>query len=563
MASCWHRWICIAAKFHYNLETLFFKYGYFIAGNPLVVIAVCIIFTGAFGWGFLWLKIESRTEKLYVPKNSRAKNDLDAADKLFIVQTRIIHVIISRKDAKNMLTREAFGAGLELMQDIVNNTAIEKVCIKGNISEQPSLSAATAQCLRTDPFQLFKYSQGEIANASIAGRVNELMRNADYIMKNGRPLSANIHTMLGNMKKAPNGTIISAQALRIDIPSKFPKTDQEYESILDWEGKFLKYIGSVKAKFEKKGFDIYYFTFKSIDDSINESTSGDIVLITITFTIMCSFTCMSLGRFRNRVTGHGLAGMAGLLAVTMGIGSSFGLLIICGVKFLAMVGILPFLILGVAIDDMFIILDELDRTDFNLPTREIIAKVLGRVGGTVTMTTLTDLVAFAVSTTSAFPAIQYFCAFAAVGLTFSYLMIMTFFVAFLVFDIKRIKAGRWDIIPLLRKADFKIDAETGLIVSTKQQFSSLVLVPMIMNMLGRILTHRVGKLLVILGSFGLLAAGIIGALSITETFNLRMLGKDGSQYIQFLDKEKEYFADPIPLALSFQEHFDLILKRIR
>ena len=379
-----------------------------------------------------------------------------------------------RKDRRNILTNEDFRAGLELMQDIVNSTAIEKVCIKGNISQQPSLSAPTAQCLRTDPFQLFNYSQGEIANSSIAGKVNYLMRNADYIMKNGRPLSANIHTMLGNMKKASNGSIISAQALRIDIPSKFPKTDKEYESILDWEGKFLKYIASAKAKFEKKGFDIYFFTFKSIDDSINESTGGDVFLIIITFTIMCTFSSVSLGRFRNQVTGHGLAGMAGLLAVTMGIGSSFGLLMICGVKFLAMVGILPFLILGVAIDDMFIILDELDRTDFNLPTREIVAKVLGRVGGTVTMTTLTDLVAFAVSTTSAFPAIQYFCAYAAVGLTFSYLMIMTFFVAFLVFDIKRIKTGRWDMIPFLKKSDFKIDRNSGLIVKAKELISSKV-----------------------------------------------------------------------------------------
>ena len=78
-----------------------------------------------------------------------------------------------------------------------------------------------------------------------------------------------------------------------------------------------------------------------------------------------------------------------------------------------------------------------------------------------------------------------------------------------------------------------------------------------MNMLGRMLTHTVGKLVVILGSVGLLTAGIIGALSITETFNLRMLGKDGSQYIQFLDKEKEYFADPIPISIVVPGAFRL------
>eukprot|EP00795_Rhopilema_esculentum_P017761 gene17761-9433_t len=507
--SCWNKWLRLAATFHHGLERFFYRYGYFIAGYPLIIMLLCVIFTGAVGWGFIWLKIESRSEKLYVPQNSRAERDLEYADKYFTVQNRIARIVITSKERKNMLTKEAFTVGVEVMQGIFTNISIETVCREINATIPPFINAKTAKCMRTDPFELFGYSAQNINNSDIRSKINALYKSTNYTMRNGRSLSTNLIEILGGVSKDNNGDINSAVALRISIPIIFPKTDKEYEKILDWEGKFLKYLTSVKQNLQSKGFDILFFTLKSIDDSVNDSASGDILLITITFTIMCSFTCFALGRYRNRVTGHGLAGMVGILAVAMGVASSFGLLLICGGTFVSLVGILPFLILGVAIDDIFIILDELDRTDFNLPTREIIAKVLGRVGGTVTMTTLTDLVAFAVSTTSAFPAIQYFCAFAAMGITFSYLMIMTFFVAFLVFDIKRIKAGRWDMIPFVRNADFKIDEDTGLIVPPEQQWS----------------------------------------VKITETFKLQMLGKDGSDYIQFLDVEQKYFTDVVTVNI--------------
>eukprot|EP00112_Aurelia_sp_Birch-Aquarium-sp1_P019721 Seg494.9 transcript_id=Seg494.9/GoldUCD/mRNA.D3Y31 product="Patched domain-containing protein 3" protein_id=Seg494.9/GoldUCD/D3Y31 len=359
-------------------------------------------------------------------------------------------------------------------------------------------------------------------------------------MTNARPLSVNLPSILGKVRRDSTGNITYAQAIGFTVYIKYPDTDNQYKDILSWEGKFIKYMDTIKKENNKNGLDVFYFTYKSIDDSINESTSGDIVFITITFTIMCTFTCFALSRFRNRVTGHGLAGMVGLLAVAMGIASAFGIVIICKVKFVSTVGVLPFLVLGVAIDDMFIILDELDRTNFNLETRELLATVLSNVGGSVTMTTLTDLVAFAVSTMSAFPAIQIFCTYAAVALTFSYLMIMTFFVAFLVYEVNRIKQKRFDTVPFVKSTTFEIEKEYGLICDAKKQISNVV-----MTRLGQFLMMRYVRVTVMILSAGLLAAGVVGALGITETFTLQMLGKDGSEYIKFLDTDAAYFPRPM------------------
>ena len=55
---------------------------------------------------------------------------------------------------------------------------------------------------------------------------------------------------------------------------------------------------------------------------------------------------------------------------------------------------------------MFIMVDELDRQPRELSTTEKIKAVMKHSGATVTITTMTDLVAFAVSTSSSFLAIR-------------------------------------------------------------------------------------------------------------------------------------------------------------
>ena len=108
----------------------------------------------------------------------------------------------------------------------------------------------------------------------------------------------------------------------------------------------------------------------------------------------------------NPLTGHSLLANAGVFAVALGILAGFGLAMWCRVPFVSLVGVLPFLILGIGIDDMFILVDELDRQQRSLTVVETVKEVLSRSGATITMTTLTDLVAFAVSTSTSFPAIR-------------------------------------------------------------------------------------------------------------------------------------------------------------
>ena len=70
------------------------------------------------------------------------------------------------------------------------------------------------------------------------------------------------------------------------------------------------------------------------------------------------------------------------------------------------------------------------------------------------MTTLTDMVAFAVSSRIDFPSIRLFCIYASVCLFLSYVLIVSLLVAYISLDIKRIESGRFDLIPCKKKEGY-------------------------------------------------------------------------------------------------------------
>ena len=179
---------------------------------------------------------------------------------------------------------------------------------------------------------------------------------------------------------------------------------KEIDKVLEWEKKFIDKLESLDGNFSC--FKVDYSSERSQDDAIAESSGSDITLVSITFTLMITFACVMLGKFLNPLTGHSLLANAGVFAVALGILSGFGLGMWCRVPFVSFMGVLPFLVLGIGIDDMFILVDELDRQPRDMSVTEKIKAVMWHSGATVTMTTMTDLVAFAVSTSSSFPAIR-------------------------------------------------------------------------------------------------------------------------------------------------------------
>lgn len=106
--------------------------------------------------------------------------------------------------------------------------------------------------------------------------------------------------------------------------------------------------------------------------------------------------------------------------------------------------ILPFIISGIGLDDVFILTCSYDRTERSKDPVDRIRDTIDDVGLSVTMTSLTSTMAFGLGCLSTIPAIFWLCLYGFPTVVFVYLFQMTFFVACMVLDDRRIHAKKRD-----------------------------------------------------------------------------------------------------------------------
>lgn len=395
------KWSALCSRFIRLLQHLVGFLGENIAGHPVACMAICIFFVLFCAVGFLWLKTESRTEKLFIPQDSRAINDLNRAEKFFRLKVRVAGVIlVAHAENPNILAPECLAEAQNVHSQIITLKSFTEFCLTLSGQKASSLN----NCVTIDPFQIFQ--DRNFSNKSliqIQAEINTAFNNTRLLMRDGQLFLRNFPQIFGDVtKQTSNRTITGARAMQLKYLIRDPPEDDVNKKVLEWEKTFLDKVASMSASC----FEIYYEAERSTDDAIKENSSADITLVSITFTIMISFACFMLGKFVNPLTGHSMLANVGVLAVAFGILAGMGLGTWSRVTYVNMIGVVPFLVLSIGIDDMFIIVDELDRQPRDMGVIRTVKEVMSRTGATVTMTTMTDLVAFAVSTSTAFPAIR-------------------------------------------------------------------------------------------------------------------------------------------------------------
>ena len=525
--SPWQLWLKLCRWYNRKISQLFAWLGEVVASHRLITITIALIVLGVCASGVAFLKTENRTERLYVPLDSESSKNLDKAqDYRFYFPSRQAEIIIL-DNGKNVLTEKCFNDALKLHNLILAIPGYKEVCLP-NLKSDPL--AKLSYCQREEPLWIFDYTSNF---TNLLPKLNKhRQQNVGLFQRT-----------FGKTTNDSNGDILSAQALRLIYFIRGVELDEDVsEKTKDWEKKFLEKMENFDSL---QCASLVFTAERSIDDAISESTGSDIKFVALTFTLMISFACFMLGKYRNPLTGHGLLAMSGIQCVFFGIVAGFGISMLAQIPFVSIAGILPFLIVGVGIDDMFIIVDELDRThpDQTIPQR--LSMVMRTVGPAITMTTMTDLLAFAVGTSSKFPSIIFFCTYAALSITFAFLFLVTIFVAFMAYDCQRMNAGRRDMIPCLKAPPPRPGAPRW--DEPLPQTSNKV-----MEVWGKFLMKTPTRIVVVILSIGLLAIGIYGTTFVNEEFDRRDLAKDGSEFIRFLDTVEEYFSSDIPVDIIIE-----------
>ena len=431
----WKKWVRLCLHIHDGLELIFQKIAEAVGKRPYLTLVLSFLIVASLASGLHKYKMEKRSDKLFIPKNSRSIEDLEKASKYFqFMKFRAEEIVLVNNKSSGALEDNLFLEALRLHNRINSIADYSTLCLGS-----PKCSQTTLNIL-----ELFSYNASKVKDTK--SFINAIYKNPNVIMSNGKQAKENFPAIFGKLNFASNGSILSAESLRIVYFMKY-HTDENYDQLMKWEENFLNILKEEAKHLKKIDIQLYYYAYRSLDDSISESALSDMALIVVAFVLMVVFCVVMNLRIRRPVNGHVLLAIGGIATVFFGIGSSFGLVMYTNTPFIGIVAVLPFMVLGVGIDDMFILVDTLDQRQPGLQGNVRLVATLSSAGSSIFMTTLTDLIAFAISTVTDFRAIEFFCYYAALAITFVFILMITFFLALIKLDINRVEKWKYDVIP--------------------------------------------------------------------------------------------------------------------
>ena len=114
------------------------------------------------------------------------------------------------------------------------------------------------------------------------------------------------------------------------------------------------------------------------------------------------------------------AAFIGILSTGLAYLASYGLCCIFGLSNTGIHNLLPFLLLGIGADDMYVITAVADQVNPHMTKDKRMSKTMRIAGVSILITSLTDCVAFLVSAATELPALSSFCIFAGMGILFDF-----------------------------------------------------------------------------------------------------------------------------------------------
>jgi Niemann-Pick C1 protein len=177
---------------------------------------------------------------------------------------------------------------------------------------------------------------------------------------------------------------------------------QAPENALLWEERFLKIMERLQKELNGDGFAVYYAAGRSYGDVSAEAMFQDMDKLSIGVTMMFIFMQLVLSKF-SWVEIRLILGLMGLLSVGMAFVAGAGLCSFLGVSYGPVHTSLPFLLMGLGVDDMFVMMAgwrKVQSTHSDLALPEKMGMMLRHAGTSITVTSLTDIVAFVVGATT-------------------------------------------------------------------------------------------------------------------------------------------------------------------
>ncbi|XP_019435795.1 PREDICTED: Niemann-Pick C1 protein-like [Lupinus angustifolius] len=457
-----------------SLSNFYRTYGRWAARRPTVVLFSSLAIVLLLCLGLLRFKVETRPEKLWVGPGSKAAEEKDFFDShlapFYRIEQLIIATIPESEHGKppSIITDE----NIELLFEIQ-----EKVDgIRANYSSLlVSLSDICLKPLGEDCAiqSILQYFQMDSDNYDDYGGVE----HAEYCFQHytstetcfsafKAPLDPT--TALGGFS-GNNYSDASAFIITYPVNNAITKVGDENGKAIAWEKAFIRLAKEeLLPMVQSSNLTLSFSSESSIEEELKRESTADVITILVSYIVMFAYISVTLGDRPTHLSffylsSKVLLGLSGVLLVMLSVLGSVGFFSAIGVKStLIIMEVIPFLVLAVGVDNMCIIVDAVKRQPSGLPIEEQISNAMGEVGPSITLASISEILAFAVGSFISMPACRVFSMIAALAVLLDFLLQITAFVALVTLDSMRARDSRIDCFPCIKVNSSSVEQNEGI-----------------------------------------------------------------------------------------------------
>ncbi|GAA5896843.1 sphingolipid transporter [Sporobolomyces salmoneus] len=505
--------------------------------------------------------------------------------------------------------------------------SLPQVCFAPSASS--SESASLEDCIVQSPLAYFQHSL-EDAGVNEKNWRTQLDACADSpascLPTFGQPIEPKFVFGKIPVEGEDRGKASQARAIVVTYVVRNSLDKEEIARAEEWElevERYLKEISKRGGEANQRGLRIDWSTGRSLEEELGASANTDVAIVVLSYLLMFLYIAFGLGpsgfgimrlagrgikrgvskglrRLKNRgaielnsggnqdfgFDGDGESGsdlrrkllveskvglaIFAILLVLLSISTSVAFLSLLGVRTTLIIAeVLPFLVLAIGVDNVFLLTYELesqnalasrqrslgeddDYTDESPPVEERVAKALQRMGPSILLSASCEIVAFALGASVGMPAVQNFAVYAAVATLVNALLQVTVFVSALALDQRRIEANRLDIFPLitLRSTPQPL-SDTATEDPLLQRFMRTFYAPTLMR--------KPVKFLVVALFGGLFVLSWIGARHIDLGLDQRLALPSSSYLVNYFNALDEYLeiGPPVYFVLRHDRKLDI------
>ncbi|KMS99730.1 hypothetical protein BVRB_1g020980 [Beta vulgaris subsp. vulgaris] len=443
------------------MSNFYRKYGAWVARRPALVLVSSLAIVLVLCLGLIRLRVETRPEKLWVGPGSRAAKEKQYFDTHLAPFYRIEQLIIAtipdegKGTTPSILTEDNIKLLFEIQKKVDgiqaniggSTVSLTDICYK----------PLGQDCATQSILQYFKMNADNFDNFGGVDHIQYCFQHystADSCRSAFKaPLDPS--TALGGYSRG-NYSEASAFTVTYPVNNAIDRESNETKRALAWERAFIQLAkDELMTMVQGKNLTLSFSSESSIEEELKRESTADVITIVISYLVMFAYISLTLGD-KPRLSSFFLSskvllGLSGVMLVMLSVLGSVGFFSAVGVKStLIIMEVIPFLVLAVGVDNMCILVNAVKRQPLELPLEGRISAALVEVGPSISLASLSEVLAFAVGTFIPMPAVRVFSMFAALAVLLDFLLQVTAFVALIVFDFQRAEHHRVDCFPCMK-----------------------------------------------------------------------------------------------------------------